>query len=155
MRKDTIKNITIITLFFIFILLFINTIVMFTNINNIKDDKFYSVENDQIPSIYSIVGKRKLYKYKTTEKNEVHTNLYKYKNIKNVKSDLSKYTQELKDNYNYIYTSDADFSNNEGKISLSSNSIDKDEIIIINITYSNDKYEIKISKGKGKIKVFE
>lgn len=155
MKKDIIKNITIITLFFIFILLFINVFSMFTNIKNIKDDKFYTIKNDKIPSIYNIVGKRKLYEYKITEKNGIYTKIYKYKNIQNLKSDLSKYTQELKDNYNYIYTSDIDFTNDTGEISLSTNSIDKNEIIIIKITYSNNKYEINISKGKGNIKVFE
>ncbi len=154
MKKDIIKNIFIITLFFIFVLLFINIFSMFANIKDIKENKYYFIGNDKIPSIYNIVGKRKLYKYKATEKDKIYTNIYKYKNIENVKSDLSKYTRELRDNYNYIYTSNIDFTNDNGEISLSTNSVDKDSIIIIKITYSKDKYEINITKGKGNIKYF-
>ena len=64
MKNDSLKNIIIITLFFVFYIYFINAIDMFTSISDIKDDKYYIIENDQIPSIYNIIGKRKLYKYK-------------------------------------------------------------------------------------------
>ena len=155
MKNDSLKNIIIITLFFVFYIYFINAIDMFTSISDIKDDKYYIIENDQIPSIYNIIGKRKLYKYKSYTKDEIDTKEYSYKNIDNLKSDLSKYTQELRDNYNFVYTSDIDFTEDNGEISLSTNSVDNGEIIIMKIIYKNNKFEINISKGKGTIKVYE
>lgn len=155
MRKNSFKNIIIITLFFIFFIYSINLINMYTNINDIKDNQYYIIENDKIPSIYNVVGKRKLYKFKSYKKDEIDTKIYSYKNIKNLKSDLSKYTQELRDNYNFVYTSNIDFTKDDGKISLSTNSVDNGEIIIMKIIYKNNKFEINISKGKGTIKVYE
>lgn len=155
MRTNIIKNIIIITLFFFFVLLFINIFSKFININNIENNNFYIIENDKIPSIYRIVGKRELYNYKTYKKNGIYTTIYEYKNIKNVKSDLSEYISELKNNYNYVYTSNINLNNYNEEISLSTNSIDNSYIIIIKISYSNSKYKISISKGKGNIKVFK
>lgn len=155
MKKDIIKNIILITIFFIILLIIIMTISIIMSITGYKNKNYYIIGNDKIPSIYSIVGERKLYKYKTYNKDNVNFKLYKYRNIKNPASDISKYILELKDNYNFIYTSDVNLSNNNGIIELSTNSIDNNKIIIIKILYDNNSYDIELSKGNGKINIFQ
>ncbi len=149
MKKNIIKNIILITILFIFILSIITLISSIISLNNNKNSNYYIIDSDQIPSIYNVVGNRKLYSYKSLKNNGIKTKIYKYKNIKNTSSDLSKYILELKNNYNFVYTSNIDLSKNNGEISLSSKSLDADNIIILKITYDNNSYEINISKGKG------
>lgn len=149
MKKNIIKNIILITILFIFILSIITLVPSIISLNNNKNSNYYIIDSDQIPSIYNVVGNRKLYSYKSLKNNGIKTKIYKYKNIKNTSSDLSKYILELKNNYNFVYTSNIDLSKNNGEISLSSKSLDADNIIILKITYDNNSYEINISKGKG------
>ena len=113
------------------------------------------MDNDKIPSIYKVNGKRNLYYYRSSNKKTNEIKTFKYKNIEDVKSDLTKYIDELKNNYNYAYTSDIDLSDYNKTIELSSSSTDSDKIIIIDITYNENSYTIKITKGKGNINFYK
>ena len=116
-----------------------------------KDDVYYKIGSNQIPSINKVVGKRKLYYYRSSN----NTITIKYKNITNSKSDLNNYINYLTDNYNYYYTSKIDFSNDKGNMQISAYSNNKDEIIIIDIKYDVDNYELVISKKKGTLKLYK
>lgn len=155
MRKRTIEDIVVMTLLFITLIAIISAVSMTVYIGKYKNDKYYVIGNDKIPSIYEVVGKRKLSIYRMFSDKGIEKYKYKYIKIKNVSSDLSKFTSELKENYNFVYTSDIDFSKDRGTVKLSKNSVDDDKIIIIEINYSKNKYEIIISKGKGNINIYE
>lgn len=155
MKKRVIEDVVAMTLLFITLIAIISAVSMTVCIAKYKDDKYYVIGNDKIPSIYEIVGKRKLSIYRAFSDNGIEKYKYKYVSIKNVSSDLSKFTSELKENYNFAYTSDIDLSKDEGTVELSKNSVDKDKIIIIEINYNKNKYEIIISKGEGKINIYE
>ena len=122
-------------------------------INKQEEKKYYIIDKEEVPSIYTIVGKRNIIKYKSFKNICIYKNIYQYKDIKNVSSDLSKYTSELKENYNYLYTSNIDFTKKSDNISMAKK-IDENQIIMIEIEYNDNSYKITISKGKGNINEF-
>ena len=140
-----IYKILIITGIFLISLLIVILVSNITYVLKYKNVEYFKMGNDQIPSIYKVIGERKLYYYKSSN----DTINLKYKNIENVTSDLNNYIDILTNEYNYVYTSPIDFSTNEGKIQISTNSVDNNKIIIIDIKYSIGNYEITITKGKG------
>lgn len=155
LNKDVIRNIIILTITFIFLILLITVISLVTSITKYKDDNYYIIGNDKIPSIYNVLGKRKLYSFKKFDDNNKIIYIYKYKDISNPKSDLSNYIDSLKKDYNYYYTSDINLTLSEGTFQLSNNSIDENMIIIMDITYDKDSYEIKITKAQGTINTYK
>ena len=122
-------------------------------INKQEEKKYYIIDKEEVPSIYNIVGKRNIIKYKSFKNSGIYKNIYQYKDIKNVSSDLSKYTSELKENYNYLYTSNIDFTKKSDNISMAKK-MDENQIIMIEIEYNDNSYKITISKGKGNINKF-
>ena len=96
-----------------------------------------------------------LYYYRSHTKNNNEIKTFKYKNVEDVKSDLTNYINSLRDDYNYAYTSDVDLSELNRTIELSSNSVDSGKIIIINITYHETGYTINITKGLGNINFYK
>lgn len=122
-------------------------------INKQEEKKYYIIDKEEVPSIYNIVGKRNIIRYKSFKNIGIYKNIYQYKDIKNVSSDLSKYTSELKENYNYLYTSNIDFTKKSDNISMAKK-IDENQIIMIEIEYNDNSYKITISKGKGNINEF-
>lgn len=149
--KKAIINLLFITIIFIVCIIIIHFLSISINILKYKDDNYYVVNKDKIPSIYSVIGKRKLYYYKSNNTNDTYIKTYKYKDIDNVKSDINNYIDYLHDNNNYVYTSDLDFKNDTGSVQLSTNSIDSKKIISIQINYNKNEYEIIITKAYGSI----
>lgn len=155
LNKDVIRNIIILTITFIFLILLITVISLVTSIIKYKDDNYYIIGNDKIPSIYNVLGKRKLYSFKNFDDNNKIVYIYKYKDINNPKSDLSNYIDTLKNDYNYYYTSDINLTLSKGTFQLSNNSMSENMIIIIDISYDKDSYEIKITKAHGTINTYK
>lgn len=154
------KNLKIILISIIgAILLFILAIIGFIfliikNVDKQGNKDFYTIGNDKIPSITSVVGKRKTSSIGTNKKNKITTKIYTYTDIKNVQSDLDQYVIELKNN-NFLTTSNIDLNKTKDNFSLAKVSNDTDYIIIINITYDLGTYSIEIKKGIGSLTQFE
>lgn len=154
-KRDLIRNVLIITLTFIIILSMIIFLSFIANLMKEKNDKYYILGKDKIPSINLIVGKRELSSYKNLEGDNITTKIYKYKNISNPKSDLSDYVNKLKSDYGYLYTSEINLTKSKGKFQLGNNSIDSKKIIIMDFSYNKNSYTIKITKGDGKINPYK
>lgn len=153
--KNIILNICLVTLTFVVGIIAIYLLSMSLYILKYRDDNYYLIDKDKIPTIYKVNGKRNLYYYKTSNKKYYKEKTYKYKNITDVKADLTNYIDELKNKYNYTYTSDIDLSDPKGNVQLSNTSIDNNMIIIIDIIYTDNSYTIKITKGKGNINYYK
>ncbi|MBO6145864.1 MAG: hypothetical protein J6O62_03610 [Bacilli bacterium] len=154
-NRDIIRNVLIITLTFIIILSMIIFLSFIANLIKEKDENYYVFGKDKIPSINLILGKRELSSYKKLDGDNIITKIYKYKNIKDPKSDLSNYVDKLKNDYNYLYTSEINLKKSKGKFQLGNNSIDSNKILIIDFSYDKDSYTIKITKGDGKINSYK
>ena len=124
---------------------------IFIIFNNNENEEYYTLNDDNIKSITSILGERKLQNKSTKKYKNTIIKTYKYNNIKNPYTDLSKYILFLEDESNFITTKDYDLNKKEGLIELSRYSTNKEYIIIMDITYNKNSYTIKITRGKGKI----
>lgn len=149
--KNKLINLAIITGTFIICVIIIMLLANILSIMKYKDATFYVIDNDKIPTITTVVGKRKLYYYKNYTNSENDTKIFKYKNAIGAKYDINDYINFLKEKYNFVYTSNINLNSDDGKIQLSKDSVDDNEIIIMDITYNKDSYEIKITKGLGKL----
>ena len=131
-------------------IIIITVIIFFLN----KDKKdTYNLRRDNIKSITSVVGERTLKNKTTKNNNSTITKTYNYINVKDPYTDLSLYITYLKDNSNFVVTKEYDLNNKNGALQLSGYSTKKGYIIIMDITYTKDTYIIKLTKGKGKIKL--
>ena len=130
-------------IFLILIIIIICVLGFFLNNYLIKRDNkgFYTLKNDNIPSIEKVLGKRHLEK-KSVNNSSVLIKEYSYTNIDDVYTDLSIYVKHLKTKSNYLITKNYNLNNKSGKIELSNYSIKKNYILIIEIEYKNK--EIKI-----------
>ena len=152
-KRSIFLNVALISL--VIMVCIIIVYLLSTSIYILKNGKnpYYTIGKDKIPSIYKVNGKRNLYYYRSYKKDNNKIKVFKYKNVSDVKSDLTNYINELRDNYNYKYTSDVDL-NSDDSFELSNNSSESDQIIIINIKYTDTSYTIKITKGPGDIKIY-
>ena len=146
-----IYKLLIITGVFLVSLIIIVLISNITYVLKYKDVEYYKIGHDQIPSIYKVLGERKLYYYKSNN----NSITLKYKNIKDVKSDLNNYIDFLVNNHSYVYTTNIDLSNDKGNIKINTNSIEDNKLINININYDINNYEIIITKDEGKINFYK
>ena len=126
--------------------------IIIKNLNNDKDG-YYVLNKDEIPSIERILGKRNLYGKNKKRNNKNFIKKYEYNKIDDVYSDLSIYTDYLINDLGFNTTNSFDLNNKSGTIKLASNSIENNYIILMDIKYSKGKYTIKITRGKGRIKV--
>ena len=103
--KNRLINIGIITGTFVISIIIIMILANILSILKYKDATFYIIDNDKIPTITAIVGKRKLYYYKAYTNGNNDIKIFRYKNVTGTKYDINDYIKVLKDNYNFVYTS--------------------------------------------------
>ena len=139
-------------LIFSIILAFIIVFCFVKNIDNDKDG-YYVLKKDNIPSIDKVLGKRNLISKNKKNDNNNLIKTYIYDKIEDVYSDLSIYTDYLINELNYNITNDFNLNKESGTINLATNSIENEYVLIMEIKYSKGKYTIKITRGKGRIKV--
>ena len=150
-NKNRLINLGIITGTFIICIIIIMLLANTLSIMKYKDATFYIIDNDKIPTITTVVGKRKLYYYKTYTDGNNDVKIFRYKNVIGAKYDINDYINFLKEKYNFVYTSNINLNSDDGRLQLSKDSVDDNEIIIMDITYEKNSYEIKITKGIGKL----
>lgn len=137
-----------------FVIVGIGIFIFFKFMNNYKSIDYYEFENDKVIAITKVVGKRNISSMSVKKDKNITTKIYKYTNVKNTKSDIDNYIQELKKD-NYINTMDIDLSRDNGNVELATYSVDKNKVIIIDISYNINSYTITIKKGNGSIQSFE
>ena len=130
-------------------------IIVFCFVKNKDNDKdgYYVLKKDNIPSIDKVLGKRNLISKNKKNDNNNLIKTYIYDKIEDVYSDLSIYTDYLINELNYNITNDFNLNKESGTINLATNSIENKYVLIMEIKYSKRKYTIKITRGKGRIKV--
>jgi hypothetical protein len=109
------------------------------------------MSGDNIPSIKSAVGERKITGISFNIQNGVEKKEYTYGGVENVTNDILVYINYLKTNDNFIITQDYDLTKPSGMLQLGKKAQENGKIILISIDYSLGEYTIKIEKGKGEI----
>lgn len=122
----------------------------FYYINNTKE---YKASGDYIPSIKEVLGNRTVISYKSTRKNGVYTQTYYYKNIDDVKGDLIEYTNYLRkvEYFKVLKSFDLNDSNNTSIYLGKTSHVDSEYIVLLDIEYTDNSYNIVITKKKGEI----
>lgn len=154
--NKTLKKILIIVIpiiLLLFVLIGVSIVLILKSVNKAGNVDYYTLGDDKIISITNVVGERKANGISTSKSNSITTKEYRYTNVSNTKSDISKYIEELKNN-NFVNTTDIDLSKDNSTISLASSSVDTGNIIIITISYNLDSYIVTLKKGKGSIQPY-
>lgn len=105
----------------------------------------YRFGKDEVPSITSVVGERTVAGVESEGKNEFPSRQYTYQSS-SVFDDLSQYTQLLQEQgwtaAGYGYNLEI----SPGGAQFAKESVDEGQILVLDITYENNQYAIKITK---------
>ncbi len=110
----------------------------------------YEIGQDSIPSIKAIVGYRDIGEVGVSAEGGVVTKTYSYKNIQAPQADLDNYISYLR-NHGFVLTEDMDLNDSPGSTQLGKVSSEKGKIILMDIIWAKDSYEIKLRSGEGNL----
>ena len=102
---------------------------------------------DEVPSITSVVGEREVTGVKSSVSGGVTTKEYTYVSD-TVYDDLLAYVRALMDE-GWLVTQDIDLGVVPGSGELATHSIEEGQVVLVDFTYDEAGYVIKIIKGKG------
>ena len=119
-----------------------------SSFSNLSDVKEYTLGDDTISSIKSVVEKRKVTSVYTGIKNGITTKTVEYKSD-SVQDDLIKYVEYLRTDAGFSLIKEMDLSVVPSTVQLAKESVDEGQVIIIIIDYTLNGYTIKLTKGEG------
>lgn len=102
---------------------------------------------DAVPSINSVVGEREVKGVKSSVSNGVTTKEYTYVSD-TVYDDLLAYVQALMDE-GWLVTQDIDLNVVPGTGQLAAHSYEEEQVVLVDFSYDDAGYIIKVTKGKG------
>ena len=116
--------------------------------NNAKKLEAYEFGADSVPTINSVVGERKVYGVSSGKGTGGTYKEYSYES-ETVTEDLIAYLIEGLLENNWYALADFDLNSLPGTAQLAAESEDSGQIIIMDVTYEQDGYTIKLTKGEG------
>lgn len=119
-----------------------------SSFSNLSDVEEYTLGDDTISSIKSVVEKRKVTSVYTGIKNGITTKTVEYKSD-SVQDDLIKYVEYLRTDAGFSLIKEMDLSVVPSTVQLAKESVDEGQVIIIIIDYTLNGYTIKLTKGEG------
>ena len=119
-----------------------------SSFSNLSDVEEYTLGDDTISSIKSVVEKRKVTSVYTEIKNGITTKTVEYKSD-SVQDDLIKYVEYLRTDAGFSLIKEMDLSVVPSTVQLAKESVDEGQVIIIIIDYTLNGYTIKLTKGEG------
>ena len=112
-------------------------------------DASFKVGNDTVPSLYSVVGERKLNGQESGTDNGVTSLKLTYKGGDVTKDDIVKYAQTLQAQ-GYSVTSGADTTKDSFDLQLGKQSVDAGSVLLMEISYEfGNNAEITYRVGQG------
>jgi len=111
----------------------------------------YTLGEDHIPSINSVVGEREVSAVESSVDNGVSTQKYTYSSA-SVYEDLLAYVNTLHDQ-GWLITKDIDLTVVPGSGQLGIQSAEEGQIVLVDFTYEDGSYTIEVKKGQGTIDV--
>jgi hypothetical protein len=118
-------------------------------LSNAAELEQYEIGEDVIPSINSIVGEREVTGVESSTDNGVKVKQYTYAST-SVFDDLLQFVTRLREE-GWLVTQDIDLEVVPGAGELGKNSVDEGQIVLVDFSYDESGYTIKISKGEGTI----
>lgn len=134
----------------VFMFAFISVSILLGNATKAEE---YTIGADTIPSIKAVVEERKITSVSTSTFNGITTKEMELKSS-SVQEDLSEYIKYLKSNEQFYLLKEMDLSILPGTIQIAKESIEENQIIIMDIEYDSSGYTIKIRKGEGTLTIY-
>lgn len=111
-----------------------------------------TVGRDEIPTLYSVVGERKITGTEAGFKNDVHYKILTYKSGAVSDNDLQSYIDSLQREDDFICTQSSSVEDNVLTLQLGKESMDNGKIVLVDVQYSKtDGVVIRYSTEKGTI----
>lgn len=146
-------KIVLIVIACIFVFCILVGVIAFVVTGNTADADEYTLGNDTIRSIKSVVEKRQVTSISTETSNGVTTKKIEYTSD-TVQDDLLKYTQYLRNEGGFVLTKDMDLSVTPSTVELGKTSNDAGKLIMMTIDYDSFGYTIIIQKGAGTLTMY-
>jgi hypothetical protein len=112
----------------------------------------YDFGSDQIPSLTSVVGERKVSGVEVGTKNGVQHKTYTYETSSQV-DDMDDYYGELK-SVGFLVTKDSEVAFNRGSVELGLNSADAGQMVLVTLSWESGKITVQVAKGEGEVTPF-
>lgn len=123
--------------------------VAFLVINKAKTAGYVEFGEDKVPTIYYVLGEKKLNNISTEVENGIASKSYTYSATELSTLELNNYIEELS-NQGYLIT----LNNNDNHVQMATESIDSGNIIIVDITQKTSEVIIVYSKGAGTLTIY-
>lgn len=116
------------------------------------------VNDDKIPSVYSVIGEKKIVGTNSEVKNKVRMTTLTYKAGSISEKELQKYIECLREKEGYVYTLDSKQSEEGTLIQLGKESKTKGNIVLVDFLYpamDSESVKIMYRSGSGSLKMNE
>ena len=115
---------------------------------------YYEIGDDSVPTIKRALGEERTVTgvSGSTKSGGIKTKEYTYAGFDDIRGDLSAYADYLRQNDDFIFTTDADFSKTTGAdIQLARNSVTDGFAVIVQLDYDTSGYKVTLMWGEGKV----
>lgn len=139
--------IIIVVSYFAVVLSFVGIIfgILYFSFSKIQNADVYTMGEDKIPSIKTVIGERKVKNISTTKNIGMTTKIYSFLS-ESTESDMYEYTKYLVEQLDYVIT---ELGQQEEKTAYAKNSLENGSIIVITVDYTPFDFTITLQKGEG------
>lgn len=139
--------IIIVVSYFAVVLSFVGILfgILYFSFINIQNADVYTMGEDKIPSIKTVIGERKVKNIATTKNIGMTTKIYSFLS-ESTESDMYEYTKYLVEQSDYVIMK---LGQQEEKIAYAKNSLESGSIIVITVDYTPFDFTITLQKGEG------
>lgn len=120
-----------------------------------KTDPVIKVGDDEIPSLYSVVGERSISGTSTSISNGVHTKEKTYAAGEVSQEDIDQYLTSLQDSSEFIVTKAAEQSGTTTTAQLAKESVSSGKVIVVNVVFdSAGSTVLSYQVGEGTLDIY-
>ena len=123
--------------------------IAFFAVNSQTTNEEITFGDDVIPTIYAVLGERKVVSVSSGFKNDVSYKTMTYDENVISNDDINDYGLHLKEEEDFIVT-----ENNSDLIQLAKESVDEGELILVNIMKEGNSVVIEYRKGEGTLTIY-
>lgn len=135
----------------IIVLLLLSTVFVFIpeeNRKQVAKQEVIIVAQNEVPTIVSAVGYRKIKKITSFSKDGITQYTVQYDTVETVAKDRDSFVQKLKDK-NYIFMKEQIDTQTTGIIQMIKEGVSKGTVVVAQITWEENQYQISYRVGEG------
>ena len=116
------------------------------------------INDDKVPSIYSVIGEKKIVGTNSEVENKVRKTTLTYKAGSISEKEMQEYIDYLRETENYVYTLDTKQSAEGTMLQLGKESVTSGKIVLVDVLYpamASESVKIMYRSGEGTLKINE